>query len=86
MGMITVVTDVVRENSQTYRLTWSMQCEDGSRMGVGMPEYVLLFRKPPTDPTSGYADEPVEKTKRSTRRAAGRSKRMACGSRTAIGS
>ncbi len=63
MGMITVVTDVVRENAQTYRLTWSMQCEDGSRMGVGLPEYVLLFRKPPTDATRGYADVPVEKTK-----------------------
>lgn len=62
-GMITIVTDVVRENAQTYRLTWSMQCEDGSRMGVGMPEYVLLFRKPPTDDTRGYADIPVEKFK-----------------------
>jgi hypothetical protein len=26
-------------------------------------EYVLLFRKPPTDNTSGYADVPVVKTK-----------------------
>ncbi len=63
MGMITVVTDVVRENAQTYRLSWSMQCEDGSRMGVGMPEYVLLFRKPPSDPSRGFADVPVSKTK-----------------------
>lgn len=63
MGMITVVTDVVRENAQTYRLGWSMQCDDGSRMGVGMPEYVLLFRKPPTDATNGYADQRVEKSK-----------------------
>jgi hypothetical protein len=63
MGMITVATDVVRENAQTYRLGWSMQCDDGSRMGVGMPEYVLLFRKPPSDPTNGYADTPVAKTK-----------------------
>lgn len=69
MGMITVVTDVVRENDQTYRLGWSMQCDDGSRMGVGLPEYVLLFRKPPTDPTRGYADEPVEKTKEQYTRA-----------------
>lgn len=63
MGMITVVTDVVRENAQTYRLSWSMQCEDGSRMGVGMPEYVLLFRKPPSDPSRGFADIPVAKSK-----------------------
>ena len=63
LGMITVVTDVVRENNQTYRLGWTEQCKDGSRMGVGMPEYVLLFRKPPTDASNGYADEPVLKEK-----------------------
>ena len=45
----TIVTDVVRENNQTYRLGWTEQCKDGSRMGCGMPEYLLLFRKPPTD-------------------------------------
>jgi hypothetical protein len=32
-------------------------------MGAGMPEYVLLFRKPPTDRTDGYADKPVVKDK-----------------------
>lgn len=62
-GMITVVTDVVRENNQTYRLGWSEQCKDGSKMGVGCPEYVLLFRKLPTDKTKAYADERVEKSK-----------------------
>jgi DNA modification methylase len=59
----TVVTDVVRENNQTYRLGWTEQCKDGSRMGAGMPEYVLLFRKPPTDRSNGYADLPVAKDK-----------------------
>jgi len=59
----TIVTDVVRENNQTYRLGWTEQCKDGSRMGAGMPEYVLLFRKPPTDRSNGYADEPVKKDK-----------------------
>lgn len=59
----TVVTDVVRENNQTYRLGWSEQCKDGSRMGAGLPEYVLLFRKPPTDRSNGYADVPVAKDK-----------------------
>jgi len=63
MGMITVVTDVVRENNQTYRLGWTEQCKDGSKMGVGSPEYVLIFRKPQTDRTKGYADEPITKPK-----------------------
>jgi hypothetical protein len=59
----TVGTDVVRENNQTYRLGWTEQCKDGSRMGAGMPEYVLLFRKPPSDSSNGYADVPVVKEK-----------------------
>jgi hypothetical protein len=63
MGMITVVTDVVRENNQTYRLGWTEQCKDGSKMGVGSPEYILIFRAPQTDRTKGYADTPVTKTK-----------------------
>ena len=63
MGMITVVTDVVRENAQTYRLGWTDQCKDGSRMGVGSPEYVLLFRKPQTDRSQGFADVRVVKSK-----------------------
>lgn len=63
MGMITIVTDVVRENNQTYRLGWSEQCKDGTKMGVGSPEYVLLFRKPQTDRSRGYADLPVTKSK-----------------------
>jgi len=32
-------------------------------MGVGSPEYVLLFRKPQTDRSRGYADVPVVKPK-----------------------
>jgi DNA modification methylase len=63
LGMNTIVTDVVRENDQTYRLGWTEQCKDGSRMGYGLPEYLLLFRKPPTDRSNGYADEPVMKHK-----------------------
>ena len=59
----TIVTDVVRENNQTYRLGWSEQCKDGSRMGAGLPEYLLVFRKPPSDPANGYADVPVAKDK-----------------------
>ena len=32
-------------------------------MGVGCPEYILLFRKLPTDRSTAYADEPVTKSK-----------------------
>jgi hypothetical protein len=63
MGMKTIVTDVVRENNQTYRLGWTEQCKDGTKMGAGLPEYLLLFRKPPTDHSDGYADNPVVKHK-----------------------
>lgn len=63
-GRITIETDVVRENNQTYRLGWTEQCKDGSKMGVGCPEYVLLFRKLPTDTSKAYADEKVQKTKK----------------------
>lgn len=69
MGMITVVTDVVRENNQTYRLGWSEQCKDGSKMGVGSPEYVLLLRKLPSDRSRSYADLPVVKDKAAYSRA-----------------
>lgn len=62
-GMITIITDVVRENNQTYRLGWTEQCKDGSKMGVGCPEYILLFRKLPSDHSKAYADDPVKKTK-----------------------
>lgn len=68
-GMITVVTDVVRENNQTYRLGWTEQCKDGTKMGVGCPEYILLFRKLPTDRSKAYADDPVQKTKEEYTRA-----------------
>lgn len=68
-GMITVVTDVVRENNQTYRLGWTEQCKDGTKMGVGCPEYILLFRKLPTDKSTAYADTPVVKSKEEYTRA-----------------
>ena len=68
-GMITVLTDVVRENNQTYRLGWSEQCKDGTKMGVGCPEYILLFRKLPTNHSKGYADDPVKKSKEEYTRA-----------------
>lgn len=68
-GRITVVTDVVRENNQTYRLGWTEQCKDGTKMGCGSPEYILLFRKLPSDNSKAYADEPVTHSKEEYTRA-----------------
>ncbi|MGS1095850.1 hypothetical protein ACVCNR_14830 [Aquamicrobium terrae] len=62
-GMITVDTDVVTENNGNYRLGYTEMLKDGSKMGVGSPEYVLLFHKPQTDRTKGYADERVSKSR-----------------------
>lgn len=61
VGKITITTDVVRENNQTYRLTWGEQRKDATKMGVGLPEYVLLFRKKPSSMDNAYADDPVVK-------------------------
>lgn len=60
-GRITVTTDVVRENNQTYRLGWGEQRKDATKMGVGIPEYILLFRKRPSHNDNAYADDPVSK-------------------------
>lgn len=64
IGKITATTDVVAENNQTYRLGWSEQCKDASKMGVGLPEYILIFRKAPTGIENAYADEPITKSKK----------------------
>ena len=68
-GRRTIVTDVVRENASTYRLGWSEMAKDASKMGSGLPEYLLLFRKPPTSNENSRADEPVTKDKASYSRA-----------------
>lgn len=68
-GRITIDTDVVQENAQTYRLGWTEQCKDGTKMSVGLPEYILIFRKAPSDTTNAYADEPVVKAKEAYTRA-----------------
>lgn len=59
LSRITITTDVVAENNQTYRLGWSEACKDMTKMGAGLPEYVLIFRKPPTQNSNAYGDEPV---------------------------
>lgn len=61
MGRVTIDTDVVRENAQTYRLTWKEMVKDSTKMGCGTCEYVLIFRKAQSDVTRGYADEPVSR-------------------------
>lgn len=62
-GRITVDTDVVQENNKSYRLGYTEMCKDGTKMSVGCPEYILLFRKEPTDKSDAYADVPVVKSK-----------------------
>ncbi len=64
LGTTYIITDVVRENYQTNRLGFHEQCKDGARMGFGLCEYLHVFRKPQTDRSRGYADEPVVKLKR----------------------
>lgn len=59
LGMHVVLTDVVAENNQTYRLGYTEMRKDGTKMGAGSPEFVLLFRKPQSDRTKSYADERV---------------------------
>jgi DNA modification methylase len=63
MSRITVTTDVVRENNQTYRLSYGEMLKDSTKMGTGMPEYVLVFRRPQSDRSRGYADAPVIKAR-----------------------
>lgn len=63
LGEHVITTDVVTENASTYRLGWSENAKDGTKMGCGSPEYLLIFRKPPTDVSNAYADEPVIKSK-----------------------
>lgn len=60
-GRRTILTDVVRENNGTYRLGYSEMLKDASKMGSGLPEYLLLFRKPPEESTTARADDPVTK-------------------------
>lgn len=52
-GRITVATDPVRENAQTNNLPYSELQKDASRFGAGMPEYLLLFRRPHVKTTEG---------------------------------
>lgn len=63
LGLIQVDTDVVRENNQTYRLSYTEMCKDGTKMGVGCPEYIVLLFKEQSDTSRGYADAPVVKSK-----------------------
>lgn len=62
-GRRTIITDVVRENNSSYRLSYGEMVKDASKMGAGLPEYILLFRKPPTSNAKQYADEPVTKSR-----------------------
>ena len=48
---------------------WTENCKDGTKMGVGCPEYIILFRKLPSDTSKAYADAPVRKSKEEYTRA-----------------
>lgn len=72
LGTIYLITDVVRENNQTYRLGHSEQLKDGSKMGVGVPEQIILLRKLPSDLSNEYADQRVEKARPQYRDQSGR--------------
>lgn len=64
MGRIVIDTDVVRENSQTYRLGHTENSKDSTKMGCGSTEFVLLFRKwtPDMSPNqTANGPEPVTK-------------------------
>lgn len=58
-GLRFIATDVVRENNQTYRLTYKTLKRDSTAVGCGSPEFLLTFFKLPTDRTNGWADLPV---------------------------
>lgn len=61
-GRGTIVTDPVRENAQTSNLPYTELKKDASRYGFGVPEYLLLFRKPHTKTAEGgmWSDEPID--------------------------
>jgi hypothetical protein len=63
LGKHYIDTDVVLENVQTNRLGWTENCKDGSKMGCGSPEYLLIFRKAPTSHNNAYADVKAAKSK-----------------------
>ena len=62
ISTITILTDVVAENAQTYRLGWSENSKDATSLGKGTNEYVLVFRKI-TGTGNSYAPNRVEKSK-----------------------
>jgi hypothetical protein len=61
IARITIVTDPVRENAQTHRLGYEELQKDSTRIGIGVPEYGLVFRKPHTKTVKGgmWSDERV---------------------------
>ncbi|MDB5288561.1 MAG: methylase [Mucilaginibacter sp.] len=63
LGKHFIPTDVAAENASTYRLGYTENSKDGTKMGSGSPEYLLVFRKAPTDTSNAYADIPVVKPK-----------------------
>lgn len=61
LGEHYITTDVVRENNSTNRLGYGEMCKDATKMGAGLPEKLLIFRKQPSSNENARADEPVTK-------------------------
>jgi len=59
VARITIATDVVSENKASNRLGYTNKRKDGTSIGHGLPEYILVFRKRQTSRENGRADEPV---------------------------
>lgn len=64
LGKHFITTDVVRENNSTNRLGFGEMSKDATKMGAGLGEELLLFRKPPSSNDNARADEPVTKDKK----------------------
>ncbi|HMN15088.1 MAG TPA: DNA methyltransferase [Bellilinea sp.] len=64
MGEHYITTDVVRENNSTNRLGYGEMCKDATKMGAGLPEKLLIFRKQPSSNDTARADEPVMKDRK----------------------
>ena len=63
MGMITVVTDVVRRTRRRTASGGPSSVRTAPSRVSGCLKYILLFRKPPTDNANASADTPVVKSK-----------------------
>jgi DNA modification methylase len=65
LGKHFIATDVVRENNSTNRLGYGEMSKDATKMGAGLGEELLIFRKAPSSNDNARADDPVVKDRES---------------------